>query len=177
MSIKNIIAAVFMVCLPDFVAGQVPNAVSEFPLIKWNMSSQEISKRVDQMIAAVGRSNPIARSKQVGFTQALSKVRDAVVKNDMTAYSTAVSDLAGVTNALSIKEQGSLGNTLKEFMQVDSSCSTSCLFGSCSANCRGGSGGGAACTCVYGFPVCACGGGGKYEVKTGGQPGGAKIER
>src|SRR4051794_21463742 len=72
--------------------GSIPAQAQQIPQIKWNMSTREISQRVDQMIAAVNRSNPIARPKQAAFTRSLSMVREAVVKNDMVAYSKAVND-------------------------------------------------------------------------------------
>ena len=138
-----------------------PPGTPTTPQIKWNMSTEQISQQVDKMIAAVNKSNPIDRVKQTAFTRALSDVRNAVVKNEMPAYQKAVTVLAGVSTNLSDKEQSQLSQVLRPTTGgLSSSCSISCLFGSCSARCSGGVGNGAACLCIWGWPQCACGGGG-----------------
>lgn len=137
-------------------------SVAPLPQIKWNMSTEQISLKVDMMIAAVKLRTPIGRVKQKAFIRALSTVRDTVVKNNMADYQRAVTVLAGVSSTLSVNERSKLDVALRQTTPPgsSSSCEVTCFFGSCKATCTAGIGGGAACGCAWGFPVCGCGGGG-----------------
>lgn len=131
-------------------------SVDSLPQIKWNMSPEQISQKIDQMIAAVNQSNPLGRANQMAFTRALSNVRDAVDKNDMAAYQEAVAELAEVSSTLTAKEQNQIGEAFRHINPDSSVCSVDCgNFGTCTITCSYGVV--ASCGCAPGgFPLCRC---------------------